>query len=210
VTAYSEAVAAGGDARTGGTPVCAGTVPAAVVVNRLEDFIATYRGSPCLLGVGTQTNAAGTVFSTGLRNEWWANSTQSIGTLGTAGSNVGTANITAYYSGNTVTRVAFDATGNGVRYYRCQQRMSDSSVRNCDSAGVGTYSINSQGDSRILSLEGQPDVEALGYRRTFIERGGKVFLGYITTLSVDSVTARLNLEATNALFGALGIPLLVP
>ena len=182
----------------------------ATAVTRLEDFVATNLGSPCLLPVGTQTNAKGTVFSTGPRNEWWTNSTQSIGTLGTAGSNVGTANITAYYSGNTVIRVAFDATGNGVRYYRCQQRMSDSSVRNCDSAGVGTYSISSQGDSRILNFEGQPDAEALGYRRTFIERGGKVYFGYVTTLAVDLVTARPNLEATNALFNALGIPLLVP
>ena len=210
VAAYSAAAAAGGDARTGGTPVCAASGNTASVVTRLEDMVATSPGSPCLLGVGTQTNAAGTVFGTGPRNEWWTNSTQSIGTTGSNGSNVGVANINAYYSGNTMIRVAFDATGNGVRYYRCQQRMSDSSVRNCDSAGVGSYSISTQGDSRILSLEGQPDADALGYRRTFVERGGKVYLGYVNSLAIDSVSARPNLEATNALFNALGIPILVP
>lgn len=210
VTAYSAAVAAGGDARTGGTPVCAASGNASSAVTRLEDFVATNQGTPCLLPPSTQTNAAGTVFSTGPRNDWWTNTTQSIGTTGSASSNVGNANVTAYYSGNTAVRVAFDATGNGVRYYRCQQRMSDSSVRNCDRAGVGTYSISVQGDSRVLTLEGQPDAEALGYRRTFVERGGRVYFGYVTTLAVDAVTARPNLEATNALFNALGIPLLVP
>ncbi len=209
VTVYPAAIAAGGDARSGGTPACAGNVTTATVA-RLEDFTATYAGTPCLFGAGTQTNATGTVFSSGLRNEWWTNSTLSIGTTGSNSSNVGTANITAFYSGNVAVRVAFDAVGNGVRYYRCQQRMSDSSVRNCDSAGVGTYSISTQGDSRILSLVGQPDVDPLGYRRIFVERGGKVYHGYVTTLSVDSVTARPNLEATNALFNALGIPPITP
>lgn len=109
-----------------------------------------------------------------------------------------------FYTTNTPLRVAFGAA-NSAKYYACQQRASDGSIRNCNLVGTGTYSIASLGDGRVMSLTGLPlQAAALTYNRVFVERGGKVYFGYQNKATVNN-TARLNLAGGNALLNLLGI-----
>ena len=197
--AYSAAVAAGGDARNGASRACnspAVTTP----ITSLEDLIARNPGSPCVLD-GTA--------ATGARNEWWSNSTFSIGVVNDAltppagtGSN---------YSSNARIRVAFPGGSNAVKFYSCLERASNGSTRNCDLIGTGSYRIESLGDARTMEFNGLPELGLrLDYRRVFVERGGKVYYGYRTVSGRTFSSVRLNLPAANAIFAQLGVPLLNP
>ncbi len=203
VNAYTAAVAAGGDARSG-SPVC-NQVTSANSANflsplaTLDDLVARNPGKPCLFA--RATNSDGTSLDS---NEWWSNSTVSIGTV--AASQTLPAGTSNYYTTTGALRVAFTGAGNAVTYYHCLLRKADGSVRNCSAIGTGTYAVQTLGDARVLSFSAQPTLaQRLGYVRSFVERGGKV---YFASSAQPGNTAylRLNLEATNAVFAPLGLP----
>ncbi|CAN5659401.1 hypothetical protein BH11PSE7_BH11PSE7_29270 [soil metagenome] len=173
----------------------------------LEGMIAGGGGTPCVSGTGNvvvSTGSGTASVSSGPRNEWWGQTSLSVGTLGTATTG-GTQS--TYYTTNTFLRVSFSA-GNVAKYYACKQRSTDGSPRNCDSLGTGTYTISTVGDARTLSFGSQPSLfTSLNYERVFVQRGGKVYFGY-KNRTVASPSARLNLTALNALATQLGIPTL--
>lgn len=218
VTQYSAAVAAGGVASSqpAGTACNAPEFNGGVAPNSttLESFISANPGTPCAFGAVTSfsyTNAGVTTtfVNPDPVNEAWANSTASIGTLGTAP--VGTGVAPGYYTGNTRLRVAFKGTGtNPVTYYACKERFNNGSARNCTAIGTGSYTIATRGDGRILTLNSPPaQLDALTFNRVFVERGGRIYFGTEDKL-VASTSARLNLPAANALLTQLGLPVINP
>ena len=204
VNAFPAAVAAGGDARNGGAPTCAD--PAAsnssqfTPVSSLETVIERNIGQGCRFGPG----GAG-----GERNEWWANSTISIGTLNdavTPPAGTGT-----HYTRNALLRVAFVPGSTTVNYFSCLQRTSDGSARNCDPIGSGSYRIEALGSDRAMFFNGLPaQAMRLTFSRVFVERNGQVYFGFQLPTGRPAATVRLNLPAANALFAQLGLPLLAP
>ncbi len=197
VKAFTPEVAAGGTpVFTNGVPslACGNVTPANAAsyqseIQTLEQLVAGNPGRPC----NFPPNA-----STGPRHEWWSNSTIGLGTIG------GTPPVLPYYQANRALRIAFGA-GNAVTYYNCALRASDSSTRNCDAIGTGSYSIEVLGDARVMRFAGVPGAaRALTYNRLFVERGGKVYFGFRTKLGVDN-TLRLNAPALDALLAPLGL-----
>jgi len=186
-----------------GTPSTTYTTPATT----LESFVAANPATPCVYAEGTisvpSTTGTPVTVSSGPRNEWWNNSTANLGQLGTAPVGiVQPAGSESYYTTNTLLRVGF-APGNVAKYFSCQQRV-DGSTRNCDPIGTGTYSISTLGDARILTLANTPVQAAALQERVFVERGGKVRIGYKNRVTPNP-SARLNLPATNALLAKLGM-----
>ena len=202
VRVYSAEVAAGGDARNGGTPACA------VVANQtsaeadsLETMIARNRGTPCVFGQSA-TAVDGNQITSPDPNEWSGQSTLAIATLGSAALNV--TPHTAFATSNTLIRLAFTGAGQ-VRYYGCLQRW-DGSPRNCTAIGTGTYTITTLGDARVLTLGNAPGQTApLDYERVFVERAGKVYVGQRNKEGFF-YQPRLNGTAGNALLTQLGVP----
>lgn len=156
----------------------------------LEALVAAYPGRPCVFTASA---------STGPRNEWWSNSTISIGTVAAPAPSAGTV-----YAASRSIRIAF-GSGSAVTYYRCSVLASSASSRNCDAIGSGSYSIETLGDARVMRFAGVPaDAAPLSYTRLFVERGGVVYYGFHTKPRHDS-SLRLNAVATDALFAPLGI-----
>lgn len=217
VTQYSPEVSAGGVASTQGAGVgCRsnefqntnGTASAT-----LEGMISAMTGTPCVFGRGSFTypkTVGATYTSPDAVDEAWGNSTVSLGTIGNAPVNTG-ATAPGFYSGNTRLRVAFKGTGtNPVTYYACKEHFNNGSPRNCTEIGTGSYTIAPLGDARVMTLSNPPLIASgLGYQRVFVERGGKVYLGYQNNTTTTN-TARLNLAATNALASQLGLPTVDP
>jgi trimeric autotransporter adhesin len=203
VSLISAAVAAGGDGRTGSgaSPVCGSispTTPASsysTQATTLDALIAVSVGRPCVFNSATDQNG-----SSGTRNENWGFSTLSVGTLTGyyASLPAGTGN---YYTRDANLRFAFTGA-NSVTYYLCQVR-TGGSTRNCDSIGSGSYSISTVGDARVMSFNNPPALAGrLTYNRILVERGGKVYYGYVVKpVSTDGV--RLNLPAAEALIKQL-------
>jgi hypothetical protein len=207
VSSYIASVAAGGDARTG-TPAC-GQVTSGNSASyqsqptTLEDFVARNPGSPCIFNQAT--NVDGTSLNP---NEWWSNSTASIGFV--AGAMAQPAGTSNYYTTLALLRVAFGA-GNTTKYFACLQRQVDGSTRNCTQIGSGAYTIQTLGDGRVMTFAGLPTLsQRMGYSRVFVERGGKIYYGYQNTAGNSSQGVRLNITATNAVFAQLGISPIVP
>jgi hypothetical protein len=203
VVLYSAAVAAGGDTRTGSgaKPACGSITPTTPVssytsqATTLDEMTAANRGTPCLSGPSTDGNG-----NSGTRNDWWTNSTLSVGTLAGYYTSLpaGTAN---FYTRDANLRVAFTGA-NAVTYYLCQVR-TGGSTRNCDSIGSGSYSISTVGDARVMSFNNPPALAGrLTYNRILVERAGKVYYGSVTK-PVSSDGVRLNLPAANALIKQL-------
>jgi trimeric autotransporter adhesin len=209
VSAYVPDVAAGGDARTGGTAPCravnsANSATYFTPVVGLDDLIARNPGTPCQYN--PSTTASG---SSGEQNDWWGNSTVSLGTLANAQTvPAGTGN---YYNSSLLLRAAFVPGSSTVQYYGCLARTSDGSARNCRPLSTGRYAIETLGDARVLSFSGQPAVALrTGSSRVFVERGGRVYVGYQNPVGTTTASVRLNLPAANAMFAQLGVPALVP
>jgi hypothetical protein len=96
-----------------------------------------------------------------------------------------------------------------VTYYLCPVR-TGGSPRNCDSIGTGSYVITQLGDARLMSFTNPPKVAGkLSYNQILVERGGKVYYGYVNKPATYE-TVRLNLEAANALLTKLGLEAFVP
>lgn len=207
IFSYNANIAAGGDARTDALHACNSSEAQVAPTGRvttLEQLTQTFKGTPCVFGQGT-VNVSGVTFQSDVPNEWWGNSTLSIGTIGSAS----LANPGAYYTTNSLIRVGFTGA-NSVTYYACKQRAVNGSPRNCSVIGSGSYSTETLGDGRVLKLTNPPSqAEPLTYERVFVERGGKVYWGYKDKL-IPYNRARLNLKATNALFQQIGIPLITP
>ena len=211
VRLYSPEVAAGGDTRTNPSSACNSPETAgspSFDVTSLEMMIDRLKGQPCIY---PQESIASSASPTPVAGpdpaEWFGNSTANIGQLGSAPV---VANPTSFFTGNTLVNVAFDAASGTARYFACQQRQRVSSTRSCTLAGTGSYSIETLGDARVLRLSGVPAAAAfLDYERVYVERGGKVYVGYQSKLS-HSAVFRLNLEATHAMFTQLGIPAVSP
>lgn len=208
VSQYSAAVSAGGDASTQAPDAgcnSAETSGNGTSSSTLEGMIAAKTGTPCIFGQGSLTDG-GVTYSSDAPNEWWGNSTVSLGTLGSAPLSPAT----GYYTGNTLLRVAFSGTGvNAVTYYACKQRSLNGSPRNCGAPiGTGSYTITPLGlpdDGRVMTFSNLPGQTAtLTYTRVFVERGGFVYLGYQSKPIVNKV-ARLNTVATAALLTQLGV-----
>ena len=163
---------------------------------------AANRGTPCLYNPSTDGNG-----SSGTRNDWWSNSTLSVGTLAGyyASLPAGTGN---YYTKDANLRFAFTGT-NAVTYYLCQVR-TGGSTRNCNSIGTGSYVVTQLGDARVMSFTNAPSLAGkLGYNRILVERDGNVYYGYVNKPATYE-TARLNLDAANALLTKLGLEAFVP
>ena len=216
VSNTNAAVAAGKTSASDTTSACASissSTPASSYQSQattLESLVAANPGTPCVFGPGSvvvSTSGGGTTtLSSGPRNEWWGQSSTSLGVLGTAA----TGGVqTSYFTTNVLLRVAFGA-GNAVTYLSCQQRSTDGSPRNCDAIGTGTYTVTTLGDARILTMSTPPaQTGALTYNRVFVERGGKVYFGFQNKPLITN-TARLNTAATAALFSQLGLPAVDP
>jgi hypothetical protein len=148
VDAYSLAIAAGGDASATPAPACAAVSNANAAsdyqpVATLEAIVAANPGTPCIDGTTTDTAGA---------NDLWSNSTISLRSIA---NRVTPPN--ADFTTSELVRVAFATSGNGVTSYRCLDCASNGSSRNCTAIGRGgTYSIQTLGDARVLTMSNQP------------------------------------------------------
>ena len=207
VTQYSAVISAGGDAATQGSDVAcnsAETRASGAHATTLEGMIAARKGTPCVYSQGSFVYG-GVTYTGDVSNEWWGNSTVSVGKLGSAPINSGPA--PGYYTTNTQLRMAFTGSGaNPVTYYACKERFSDGSPRSCTVVGTGTYAITTLGDARVLTLTSPPlQAAPLTYNRVFVERGGYVYFGSQSKPVVVN-TVRLNVVAADAMLTQLGIP----
>jgi hypothetical protein len=209
---YDAAITAGGDARSGGTPPCADSAinDPTNLASRLEDLF-IYKGTPCQFA---PRPANATYLGSGPVNDWWGNTTLSIGTIGNEP--LGTAGLqlpAPFATGNQLLRVAFTGTASDRKttYYACLQRRDTGSTRNCTRIGDGTYEIQSLGDARVMTFKAVPmQASALSVDRVFVERGGAVYFGYRDKITTFPPQVRLNLEAANAVLQRLGFTPLVP
>jgi hypothetical protein len=171
----------------------------------LEAMVAAARGNACAYQQHNITGLNGVSLTSGPRNESWGFPSAFVGTVGTEALVNAPSLATTFFTSNQMLRVAFGDNG-ATKYYSCRQRSWDNSARNCDVIGTGTYSISTLGDARILTLNDQPALfGALNYERVFVQRGGKVYLGYKNRPSVTS-SARFNLEGSNAVLQQLNLP----
>ncbi len=205
VTVYSQAVANGGDGRTGPAPACyeANLVP--TPTTSLEDMAARTPGRPCIGGVAT--NADGNSLDP---NEGWWNSTLSMGNVAGYFTSLpaGTGN---FYTNEARMRVAFTGVGNGTNYYACYVRRTASSTRNCQLLGSGTYTVTTLGDGRVMSFNNVPAAfSRITFERVFVERGGAVYFGYRNRVGASFAQVRLNMPAANAMLSQLGLPVIAP
>jgi hypothetical protein len=197
-TAGDVAQVGSADLANGVAAACAANTPATAASMQsqaatLEAVIERAPGLPCV----NPANA-----STGPTNEGWGSTTVSIGNITT--STPFEVPGTVYKNNVKRIRAAFGAD-KAVTYYSCLARISDNSARNCTAIGTGTYSIDVQGDARVLRLAGAPAAAAsFAYNRIFVERAGKVYYGQRDKLAVSN-SLRLNLPAADALGSALGI-----
>ena len=203
---FSAAVSAGGVASTQGAGVACNsseTNTNGISSTTLEGMIASKGGTPCVYGPATFMYG-GVTYTSDTSNEWWANSTVSLGKVGTAPVNNGAA--PGFYTSNKHLRIAFKGTGtNPVTYYACKERFTNGSVRNCTAVGTGNYSIQTLGDARVMTFTNLPvQAASLSYNRVFVERGGLVYFGYQSKPLVTN-SARLNTVATTALLTQLGV-----
>ncbi len=198
VVVFSDAVAQGGDARVS-TVACSNAGTGVLAVS-LEEVVARNPGKPCIFNQAT--NADGTSLNP---NEAWGPSTASLGSIPNGNTlPAGTGN---YYTTTAPLRVAFTGTGNATTYYRCYERRTPASNRNCTPIGTGSYSIATLGDARVMSFANLP-AEAVGLNstRVFVERGGAVYFGFKNKVGANFTSVRLNLPAANALLFQLRMP----
>jgi trimeric autotransporter adhesin len=198
VVAYNSGVANGLTADCAKLGTAANNVQYQVVTDTLEKMVAGFIGKPCV-----NTPSATIVADTGEPiNEAWGLQTVDIGDVTDPYTNA-----TGFYrSGVKRLRVSF-AAGNVVNYWACLLRTTDGSTRNCVAAGTGSYTIETIGDARVMRLNGVPANAAnqQTFSRIFVERAGKVQYGSRGKLAfINSI--RLNKEATDTLFVALGVP----
>lgn len=177
--------------------IVANNVQYQVATPTLEKMVSSFIGQPC-----TYTNAT-TLADTGeATNANWGFTSLNVGDVADP-----YANARGFYrSGIKRLRASF-AAGNVVNYWLCLIQVSNNVSRNCVAAGSGTYTIETVGDARVMRFAGLPAnaSSVLTYNRIFVERAGKVQYGFKNKLSATN-QIRLNKEAADALFAALGVP----
>lgn len=203
VTVFGATVAAGGDARAGA--VACQNAGSAVATTSLEEMVARNPGKPCVFNAAS--NADGISLAP---NEAWGLSTLNLDDVSNYYATL-PAGTGAYYTDAGAMQVGFAATGKGTTYYQCYRRKADDAVRNCTAIGTGTYAITTLGDARVLSLNNLPTaVQRIGFTPLFIERGGKVYAGFINPSGVKTNQVQLNLAAAQAMMLQLGLPRIQP
>jgi hypothetical protein len=216
----SEETAKGGNATKGDTPACANPNNQAfsVTPTTLDQLIANNKGTPCIFGVRTPTGKNGVTLSSDGNDEWWSQSTVSMGAYCPSGTacldTVSTWDqASAFYTGRVIIRVAFTDDGKHPQqttYYACKERIDGGSARNCKVINTGTYSITTLGGLRVMSFQNLPPQTALvGWQNLLIEKNNAVMWGYVGTVGAYN-DIRINLTAINALFNVLGIPQVSP
>ena len=208
VSQYSPAVTAGGIASAQAPGVGCNSADAnsnGTNSSTLEGMVAAFTGNPCVFTGGSFVYQGVTYTNPDPNNEAWFAAALSIGNLGNA--LVGSGAAPGFYTTNTKFRVAFKGTGsNPTTYYACKQRFNNGSTRNCVVIGTGTYTITTLGDGRVLTLNNLPaQTGPQTFTQVFVERGGAVYYGYQSKLSVFN-NARLNYAAGTALLTQLGMP----
>ncbi len=170
----------------------------------LDQLVARVRGTPCINVQATPTGKGGVKLDSGSRNDGWGATTLGLVTLGTAPTYSVVTDASSYYSGNTRLRLAF-ADGNGVNYYKCQERW-DGRPRNCDPIGTGKYTMETLGDAKVMKFSGLPTAftNVKNWVPVFVERAGYVHYGY-QSLPKPGKSARLNAAAANSLLKAMGV-----
>lgn len=173
----------------------------------LESMVSAMTGAPCTTTSSsfdydkiTYTSPAGT------NNDSWNNSTLSYATIGTQPTGTGAA--PGFYTTNTKVRLAFTGVGEkAVTYYACKEQFINAGSRNCAPIGTGTYTIETLGDARVMTLNNLPAIVAgLTYTQVFVERKGLIYFGYKVKPTV-SLAAHFTFTAANALASQLGITL---
>jgi hypothetical protein len=102
-------------------------------------------------------------------------------------------------------RVAFDTTGNGMRWFLCDQSNTTFFTTGCVAALDSTWSVTSEGGKNVLRFAATPlgiDAQRNG-RTLLIEHSGSVYFGNEDVLNNKTYSQRLNREATNAIFKIL-------
>lgn len=205
VSVVGAAAAAGGIAANQAAGTACNSNPPEQNVTSFDTLIAQKRGVPCQFGATSYVYGSQTYTSP--NNDIWSWSTVNIALVGNNPVNSGIA--PGYFTTNVRYRFAFTGA-NTVTYYSCKQRFSDGGTRDCQQIGTGDYSISNLGDARVLTLGSQPSQLAnLLFKTVLVERGGFVYSGAQSKLPT-TYTARLNMTASNALFGVLGMPLVNP
>ncbi len=102
-------------------------------------------------------------------------------------------------------RVAFDTTGNGVRWYLCDQSSSDTFTTGCVAVLDSTWSVTSEGGKNVLRFAATPTgIDAQRNNRSLlIEHNSSVYFGGEDVLNNKTYSQRLNKDATNAIFRIL-------
>jgi trimeric autotransporter adhesin len=205
VLLFSAAVAAGGDLRQSPTLACGNATLNTVTTpaTTLEEMVNRVRGTPCLFPAGGQPPNQSTD-----PDEVWGFASLTLGDL--AGQATRPPNTGTFYSTNLRLRVAFSGSNRAV-FYRCLARASNNAPRNCTVMGLGTWSIQDLADGRILTFSTMPALaQRLGFARSFVERGGRVYFGFRNPVGRTTLDVRLNLPAANALLRQLGLPPIQP
>jgi trimeric autotransporter adhesin len=102
-------------------------------------------------------------------------------------------------------RVAFDTTGNGVRWFMCDQSSSNTFTTGCVAVLDSTWSVTVEGGKNVLRFAATPpgiDAQRNG-RTLLIEHNSSVYFGNEDVLNNKTYSQRLNKEATNAIFKIL-------
>ncbi len=208
VTVYTQAIADGGDGRTGNpAPACFEANPVPVAATSLEQMVARSPGRPCVSN--TQTNADGTSLTP---NEGWFGTALPLGNVAGYFTTL-PAGTGSFYTNEARMRVSFTGTGTGnaTVYYACYTRRTPLSTRNCQTLGTGTYTIATLGDARVMTLNNVPvGAQRTNFARVFVERGGKVYYGYKNPVGQPAPQVRLNMTAANAMLTRLALPILAP
>jgi trimeric autotransporter adhesin len=102
-------------------------------------------------------------------------------------------------------RVAFDTTGNGMRWFICDQSSTTFFTTGCVPALDSTWSVTTEGGKNVLRFAATPlgmDAQRNG-RTLLIEHNSSVYFGNEDVLNNKTYSQRLNKEATNAIFKIL-------
>jgi hypothetical protein len=113
--------------------------------------------------------------------------------------------IAAGTTGQKRLRVAFDSTGNAVRWFMCDQSSTTGFTTGCAPVLDSTWSVSTQGGKDVMRFAATPvGIDAQRNSRTLlILHNGSVYFGSEDVLNNKSYSQRLNRDATNAIFRIL-------
>ena len=212
------AIAAGNTSASDTTAACASILPSTpqssytAPATTLESFIAANPATPCHYSPNSMqvpsTSGTPVTVSSGPRNEWWNNSTATMGQLGNAP--VGVVQQAGWKPSTRPTRCCAWASVPATWPSTLPASSAPPMARRAIATRSAPARIRSpRWVTRGSWLANTPPQAASLQERVFVERGGKVRVGYKNRTSPNS-TARLNLQAANALLGKLGMEQISP